>query len=461
MKKLIFILLLSLLISPIISAELEVKELEKKDVIIYEIKNPAELTLEIKNLGTETKLMFYNLLGFPMSANEKVSLKKGETKEIKLTIHTRDDLKVRGNYVLEYFIKTEDENKTSRKIVLEIIDLKDAFEISTGEIDPESNSLQVYFQNLKNYEFEQIDTKISSPFFELERKFSLNPYEKKTFEIILNQEDFKKLIAGYYTLEAEIKYLNVETKLEGKIRFVEKDIVKTEDKEYGLFINTKTITKENKGNLVSESQTIITKNIISRLFTTFSPEPDSVQRDGLIVTYTWNQEIKPGEKQNIIVKTNWFFPFIIILLIIVVVIFAKKYSEEELEIEKRVNFVRTKGGEFALRVTVGIKAKAELERITLRDRIPVSMKIHKSFTGEQPSRVDEKSRILEWDFNYLQPGEKRYLSYTIYSKLGVLGKFALPRATAVFEKNGKIKESASNRAFFIAEQRTKDVEEYE
>jgi len=46
----------------------------------------------------------------------------------------------------------------------------------------------------------------------------------------------------------------------------------------------------------------------------------------------------------------------------------------------------------------------------------------------------------------------RTLTYIIYSKVGVLGKFALPTATAVYEKDGEIHETESNKAFFIAEQ---------
>jgi hypothetical protein len=60
----------------------------------------------------------------------------------------------------------------------------------------------------------------------------------------------------------------------------------------------------------------------------------------------------------------------------------------------------------------------------------------------------------------MQPGERRVFSYIIYSKIGVLGKFALPQATAVYERDGKVKETHSNQAFFMLEPRTrKDLEE--
>ena len=80
------------------------------------------------------------------------------------------------------------------------------------------------------------------------------------------------------------------------------------------------------------------------------------------------------------------------------------------------------------------------------------MNIYERFGGERPSRINEKAKTLEWDFDRLMAGEKRVLSYIIYSKVGVVGKFALPSAVAIYEKDGKICESESNRAFFVTDQ---------
>ncbi|GAI15114.1 unnamed protein product, partial [marine sediment metagenome] len=70
-----------------------------------------------------------------------------------------------------------------------------------------------------------------------------------------------------------------------------------------------------------------------------------------------------------------------------------------------------------------------------------------------------KNNRLEWNYEKLEAGETRLLTYIVYSKVGVIGKFALPSTTAVYEKEGKIHEAVSNKAFFVAEQREKDKEE--
>ena len=266
-------------------------------------------------------------------------------------------------------------------------------------------------------------------------------------------------MAGFYTLNSEINVDNVAVNLESVIKFVEKDILTTSKKYYGFVINTQIIEKKNEGNIVTKTEIVVRKNIISRLFTTFSPEPDVVDRQKTRVYYTWIKEIMPGETLEIKVKTNWLFPFVIILFIILVVVLAKQYKKTNLVLKKRVSFVKAKGGEFALKVSVVIQAKRHIERVNIVDRFPSLVKLYERFGVEKPKRINEKNRRIEWDFGVLEEGETRIISYVIYSKIGILGKFALPRATGIYEKDGKVHETQSNKTFFIAEQRKKDEEE--
>jgi len=147
------------------------------------------------------------------------------------------------------------------------------------------------------------------------------------------------------------------------------------------------------------------------------------------------------------------------LFIIAIIILAKKYSATDLILRKRVAFVKTKGGEFALKISIFVNSKKHLERVNVIDRIPPLVKIYQKFGVEKPSRINEKNGRIEWELNDLESGESRVLSYIIYSKVGIMGKFALPEATAIYEKEGEVHESSSNKAFFMAEQKG-NVEEY-
>ena len=326
-------------------------------------------------------------------------------------------------------------------------------------IDPESNSMQIYIHNRVNFDFGQMSASFSSPFFEVEEAFELGPNERKDFTVNLDREDFKKLKAGFYTLTADINVQDKTTSAEGTIRFLEKDILTITKRVYGFVIATQIIRKTNEGNVIAGSETVVKKNIISRLFTSFSPEPDNVERDGAVIYYTWTREISPGETIEIAVKTNWLLPFLIVVFIVVIVVLAKRYSTTSVILRKRISFVKTKGADFGLKVSIFVRARKYVERVNIIDRLPPLVEVYEKFGVEKPTRVNQKNRTLEWDIEKLEEGETRLLSYIIYSKVGVLGRFALPRTTAIYEREGNIREVESNKVFFVAEQRKREIED--
>ncbi len=458
MKK-IFLLISLILILPLISAiNLTIEKQSSNEVLILGLDMPTIFDLKITNLGPTDNFKIYNLVGLDINP-KTVSINKGETKEVKLEVSPIGDLNIRGFYSFNCPFRGQDESEINQQLTLNIINLKDAFEIGSEEFDSNSSSLNVYIHNKVNFDFSEINVKFKSAFFDFEETLQLGPNEKKSFNVQLNKEEFKKLMAGFYTLKAEIFVEDEKANVEGIIKFVEKNLVTTTKEDYGFIINTKIIEKINEGNVLATSETVLKKSIISRLFTSFSPQPDIVERQGLTVYYTWEKEIKPGENLKIIVKTNWLFPLLIILFIVAIVILAKQYSKTNLVLKKRVSFVRAKGGEFALKVSILIHAKKYVEKVSIIDKLPPLVKIHERFGGEKPLRINEKNKRLEWGFEKLEAGENRMLSYIIYSKIGILGKFSLPTTTAIYEKEGKVHETESNRAFFIVEQKVNKEED--
>ncbi|MFH1608288.1 MAG: hypothetical protein ABIA78_04100 [archaeon] len=459
MKKLFTLVLILLFLPSILAINLKVEKQSANEVMIVGLDQTTSFDLKIKNLDQSSSFKFYNLLGFNMFPVGTISIAEGQTKDVKLEISPINKLNQRGAYTFSYFIRANDDSEVKKSLTFQIIELKDAFETGSAEINPDSNSINIYLLNKVNFDFKDLNVKFSSTFFNLEETFDLAPYEKKIFNIKLDQESFKKMMAGFYTLTTKIDTENQQTEIQGTIEFSEKDLLTTTKKDYGFVISTQIIKKINEGNTLTKSETIINKNIISRLFTSFSPEPDIVQRDGTTIHYTWSKTINPGESLEITVRTNWLFPLLAIALIISIVILVKRYSGSDLVLRKRVSFVRTKGGEFALKVSIFVNAKNYIERINIIDRLPLLVKIHQKFGSELPSRINEKTRRIEWNFEKLEAGETRVLSYIIYSKVGVLGKFALPSATAIYEKEGEIKETESNKAFFLSEQKADKREE--
>ena len=198
-------------------------------------------------------------------------------------------------------------------------------------------------------------------------------------------------------------------------------------------------------------QVEVKKNIISYLFTTLNVEPTKREITGLSVKYTWEQELMPDGELNVIAKTNWFYPLIIIVLVLGIGWFIKENIDTDLVLRKKVSFVKTKGGEFALKVSITARAKRDLRRIRIIDHVPHLVQLYDKFGTVHPDRVDMKSRRLEWDVPALDRGVERVFSYIVYSKIGVVGRFELPSAKAIYELEGRNKEVMSNKSFYVNE----------
>lgn len=458
MKKVFFLIALIFLLPNILAINLKVEKISQNEVLIADLESPvAVFDINIMNNGPPGNFEFYNLAGFSMSPT-KITMNSMETKEIQLQLSPIGKISQRGFYTIPYFIRATDTSEIEESLTFKIIELRESFEVGSGDVDPESQSIEIFIKNLEDVDFGDVNVKFSSAFFNVEEDFVIGERETKRIPVQLNQEDFNNLMAGFYTLEADVIALGKETSVEGVIRFVEKDILTTTKKDYGFLINTQVIEKTNEGNTIATSETVIKKNLISRLFTGFSPTPDVVEREGFSVYYSWTRDINPGATLEIEVKTNWLFPLILILFVVAIVVFVRKYTGTNLVLRKRVFFVRAKGGEFALKVSVSAYARQRVERVNLVDRLPPLVSLHEKFGGEQPTRVDAKNRRIEWNFEKMEAGERKIVSYIVYSKVGIVGKFALPTATAIFEKDEQIKEVESNRAFFIAEQRARPEE---
>ncbi|MDA3836846.1 MAG: hypothetical protein PF542_04450 [Nanoarchaeota archaeon] len=455
MRKVLTFLLVLTLFPVVLAVNLDVERTSSGETLIYGLNEPVSFDLEITNNGNTDTFSMYTFYGYGIEPREEFEIKKGETKELTISIAPRLDLIQKGKTAPIYYIQGSDNTKIEEKLSVNIIGLEDAFEVGSGSIDPDTQQLRIFIRNKVNFDFKDLEVKFSSPFFILEETMDLSPYSKKEFTIDIEKEDFDKLMAGFYTLNAKIAFENLKGEVEGKIEFIEKDDLSTQKRDYGFIVTTKVIEKVNKGNTMADTEITIKKNILSRLFTTYSSDPDQVERQGATVYYTWAEKLAPGENFEVIVKTNWLLPFLIIFFFVTLIYFFKKYSTQKVQVRKRVSFVKAKGGEFALKVTIIAQAREFVEKVKIIDRLPPLVKMYERFGGELPDKISKDKKRLEWDFEYLEAGESRAMSYIVYSKVGVLGRFALPGTICRFEQEGTPKQTASNKAFFLAEQKDK------
>lgn len=463
MRKL-FVILLALIVLPVaLAINVDIQKTSSDEAMIVGLDEPGQFTLNLTNNGPTQRITIYSLGHFSFVSfldnsgfKDNVEIERGETKNLTIPIYQRPDSNLRGKTTFVYYIQGSNREEIEKKLTINLVELEDALEIIPGEINPNSKELTISLKNILNFEIENLSASFYSPFFSFEKdSISLGPYEAIEFKVQIEKEDYKELMAGFYTVYADLKLEDLNAEISSKIKFIEEDNLTTKRKDYGFLVTTKIVEKINEGNTLLDSEIIMKKNILSRLFTTYNVDPDQVERQGTKVYYTWTDKIGPGESIEVSLKTNWLFPLLTIIFFVVLIYFVKKYSAQKVQIRKRVSFVKAKGGEFALKITIIAQAREFVEKVKVIDRLPPLVKMYERFGGELPDKVSQDKKRLEWDFDYLDAGESRIMTYIVYSKVGILGKFALPGTICRFEQEGKQKQTVSNKAFFLAEQKDK------
>jgi len=455
-KKRVVLFLFIILALQLVSAAVKIEKTAIISDVVPEINQSAIFNFKITNLGESDTFQIYSLVGVSMFPNETFSINSGETKELEVKVYPEATiLRNPGTFNFIYKINGEKSGLQQEDVMLiRIVKLKDALEINSYNIELDSDEATVYVRNLVSLPFPEIKADFHSAFFDFSKTFSLEAYEKKEFDVSLNKDKIKELLAGSYIISSNIETYNAKEQIEDSFRYAEKEFIKTQESGSNFLIYSKIVVEKiNQGNLPSMAQVRINKNIISRLFTTFNIEPARVERKGFAINYVFQKEIKPAETFTVKAVTNWLYPLILLAAIIIIALLVKTYTSTYLILKKRASFVKTKGGEFALKVSIDVRARKFAEKIHVVDRVPALVKIHERFGILVPSKIDEKNRRLEWDIDSLQPGEERVFSYIVYSKIAPIGKFELPLATAIYERDGTIHEAESNRVFFLTEPR--------
>ncbi|MBS3079055.1 hypothetical protein J4218_02965 [Candidatus Pacearchaeota archaeon] len=451
-KRVIWLAVLSLLISiNLLSAiDLEVSSKTIQNSFITEFNDPVFFDVTIKNKDSSDSFRIYSAAGIDIMPADVFFIEKGQSKTLRINATPYNSLiQNKGVLIFEYIIQNSAGEIVVDKLGINIISLIDSFFIQSGDITTKSDKVGITIKNLLNKDFNNVQIKMNSPFFDYETELSIKPNEEKIIEIPLNIDKLRNLNAGQYIVNTQIKLNNKMGQKEIVLKFLEEDNIEQSSLTEGFFIRRTEIVRKNIGNTKKIVSVEAQKNLISSLFTSLSVSPTRSQIYGVNKYYLWEKELTPGQELKIIIRTNWFYPIIALILIIVLIFLVKKYLGTDLILKKKVYYVRTRGGEFALRVHLKVKAKKFVEKINLVDRLPPLVTLYDKFGAISPDNIDLVNKRIEWNLEVLNPGEERVFSYIIYSKIGIVGRFELPSAKAVYKKNGEVKTSLSNKSFFI------------
>ncbi len=425
-----------------------VEKVDKGSVIIAELQNPAMYDFSITTGSSAGSAELYSLVGVEFSPKGAFDLPTG-TKTIEVRAYPSDEyLAHPGNYIIEYYLRGNDPLYKDT-LSFRVTSLKDTLSISPSNLRHDDLFLNLTITNVENTNIDNAELTFESEFFTTSKKISLKPFESISLSLPIDKSKSSKLTAGKYVLTAKIALEDAKVKSEGIINYLEQQGTSITKNTEGFLVRKTTIVKKNEGNTVIQDSITLSKNIISRLFTLSSSTP-STTRSGFVTEYIWTKQLMPGDSWQVTSTTNYTWPFLFIILIVIVAFLAKIYSTTNLSLTKNVSYVKTKGGQFALKVSIHVKARKHVDHIQLIDRLPGMTKLYEKF-GIKPDKIENESRRIFWNIERLQAGEERVYSYIIYSTVAVVGRFELPSATAIYEKDGKTFESFSNRAFFISE----------
>ena len=456
MKQRVIIIIVSLIInifiiSMVSAIKLDVVAKPILDTYVIELNEPVVYELTITNLENDDSFEIYSLVVIDI-VHDPIIIKSGGKQIVKISLTPQESLRKEiSSYTFEYKIKNSKNEIQKETLSINILNLDSAISVYTETIHPNSETILLKLKNNIIYNFSEIKIKSVSAFFEHEETFSLKQNEEREFIVNLNKEKLKTLDAGTYLMNSQVMFKGKIAVIESQIKFVEQEGIDTIENEEGTIIKRTEIIKKNIGNVKKNILINVKKGLVSYLFTTNNIPPSEIQTEGFYKIYTWKKELVPNEEIKIIVKTNWFYPIIILIIIIITVILINKSIYADLELRKRVSFIKTKGGQFALKVSLKLKSKKFIEKITVIDKLPNLVNLYHKFGAISPDKIDEKNKRLEWSIKTLNKGEMRVFTYIIYSKIGVVGKFELPEAKVIYEKGGKVKETTSNKSFYVNE----------
>ncbi len=425
------------------------------DTIIPEYTNQyAEFSLTTTGISGDY-FQIYTLTDVALSPKGYFYLNPGQSYNV--NIYPLSNLKETGYYAFTYYLRNQKGESFEDKMTVKIVQLKNALELTSDYIDPNNNKVTFYIKNKENINLRNIKVTFSSEVFDpVELTLNLSALSDTEINIDVDKARMDKVRAGSYIINADFATDKGIERIQGKILLTEKRSISTEEQSSGFLVKQKSIKKTNTGNVPAIAAITMKKDIISRLFTSFNVEPKIVERKALTVIYTWNQKLQPTQSFEITSKTNYVLPFLTIIFALLIIFGFRKYTKAKLEVKKSISYVKTKGTELALKVTIKIKARKAIQNVSIIDKLPGIVSIYEKFWTIKPTKIDVINKRLTWDLGNLNAGEERVFSYVVYSRIGVVGKFSLPEALIVFEHEGKLNEIESNKVFFLAEQIKRD-----
>ncbi|PIY60607.1 hypothetical protein COY95_00910 [Candidatus Woesearchaeota archaeon CG_4_10_14_0_8_um_filter_47_5] len=321
-------------------------------------------------------------------------------------------------------------------------------------IDPREIVLvQLNLKNKNLHNFSEIRISLTSKYLNKQVTTTLEPLETKTLTLPFTVDSFlepqKDVVrVRVYDKNQTFDEVYVPYEIVTYAQLVEKSHTST-----GEFLkSTITYVYANDANTPENYLIKEDTSFLRKFFTKTEPQGEVVRNSDGTHYYAWQVRLKPQESITVTISENYrFLFFVVVLTLIIIVLYILLQSPVGI-VKSATVPQSTEGGISSIRVNLHLtnKSALPLHHVVVLDRVPqIAHIIRKDEVGSlAPTRIIEhkkKGSLIKWEVEKLEAHEERIMSYTIKSKLSVLGELGLPSSIVKFTLEGKEEKVFSNR----------------
>lgn len=457
-----FILLLPVALA---NTNIEVEPIKNQITSLEE----AKFDVTIKNLGPNTQN--YKIYAIergwiidPLPFDRTFELKKGEVKNTIVTVKPVEQFKP-GAYVPTLYV--DGFNGNSYETLSESLTIylspdqpvqylpSIVAKIDMNEkIDPRDPVLvKLFLENRNPLNLSGLKIRLQSdiPEFSKEVNVDLPPLEKKAveFTIIPNKIQQPKDYILFFVLEKNGQAVKViEQKIEVLTITPEFNVLKTYNKEF--LKTTSNLEIKNNGNVVNEQ---VVKEPISFWKSILTSSYGKVVKENGERFLVWEVSLSPDKTTIISYTTNYRYILYFLLVVLLFILFYW-YAKSPVVINK-LAYTKSLGEDGTMsniKVTLEVKnvTGKPVRNIEVVDLVPGIADIEKGLEigtlKPQEIKRTKKGTKVVWKLVELDSLEQRLITYSIKTKLKVVGTFNFPRAQLEYVvKKGKKRKAYSNK----------------
>ena len=308
----------------------------------------------------------------------------------------------------------------------------------------------VTLENNLNVILPEAEIVVSSELFEERRTVIMLPWQERseTFEFLVPEtvtpEEYMASIRIYYD-----KQLVSKKEFAFRVSTLS-DVEGQETEEKGFLWKRTSVTRVGSGNTPTETSYRKSLTNIQQMFSSYNIEPTETSESMV----KWALTVNPGTTQKITITTNYRPLFWAVLAIIAFGVFALVIFKRGVSLKKEIISHKTTHDGFTeikVRIHARNNEKKVLQDAVLMEVLPHHMHPKMEFGTLHPEAVEtgERGIRVKWNLERLGAHEERIITYTVLTKIGIIGNIELqPTLLRYKSREGKVISVKSNSLKF-------------